>query len=93
MGKEDYVKLNETDLTLVKDKSLGKTVYTKNGNGNWYRGEIIDNSIWHTIRTVKGHERVMGIKIGHSGINIYGERCCGIYPDKDVYELNAAGKN
>lgn len=71
-----YVAITDRELKKASNFKKGKDYYVKNGNGNWYVGQLRNLNIWHDI---DGENRKTG-----RDINDY----VGIHPEENIYELN-----
>lgn len=74
-----YVNITDRELKKASNFQLGKDYYVKNGNGNWYKGQLKNLDVW----CINGRERVYGMKIDN-GI--------GIKPEEYIYELDLDNK-
>lgn len=74
-----YVDITDRELKKATDFILSKDYYVKNGNGNWYKGQLENLNIWHDIDTADGKKRKSGRSIGSY---------VGIHPEENIFELD-----
>jgi hypothetical protein len=74
-----YVDITDRELKQVKDFTLDKEYYAKNGNGNWYKGKLNSLDRKHNVNTADGLQVVWGMSIGNY---------VGIHAENKVFELN-----
>ena len=75
-----YAPILDRELKKASNFELGKDYYVKNGNGNWYKGQLENLDTWHDIDTADGRKRISGRSID-SGV--------GIKHEETIYELDS----
>lgn len=74
-----YIAIIDRELKKASNFELGNDYYVKNGNGNWYVGQLRNLNIWHDIDTADGRKRIQGRSI---------DSYVGIHPEEKIYELD-----
>ena len=73
-----YAPILDRELKRAESFELGRDYYVKNGNGNWYVGQLENLNMWHNIDTADGTKRISGRSI--EGV--------GIHPEGRVFEID-----